>query len=277
MQQELILKPEEEPQFSSADLPLVSIIIPTYNCATFITLTLDSVVEQNYPRLEVIAIDAGSTDRTLEILQSYAHVRLIAANEKSTYAQINQGIALAQGVYLNILFAGDFYIHRHTLLDMMNCALDHRMPNLVYCGTLLRDGRNEVKFLFRALTLHLLKRGQQPTSLQGCWFKKETFEKIGLFRTDLQLRSGFDFLCRFCLHHSMQFAALRRALTDYDLRWVSARTAGRHFLETLKTVYRHFGIWAMVNWLISQKDVGRFLNLWKRRLSFAFFGKDKKR
>lgn len=254
--------------------PLVSVIIPTYNHSASIAFTLDRVIEQQYPSFEIIVIDAGSTDRTLEILQSYgSQIRLGSVKKENRYGMLNVGIQMARGEYVNCLFPGDFYIHRHTLLDIMQLAIHQGKPDLVYCGTLLRDGRAEVKFLFRPLTLDLLRRGQQPTSLQGCWFKNEAFKKIGYFKTDYLLRGAFDWLCRFCLAPHMHYACLHRALTDYDLRWVTSRMVFCHFWETFKAVYHHFGVLTAMKWLLRQKDFKRFGRLWTRKVKMAFLGK----
>lgn len=259
---------------SLADLPFITIIIPTFNCSQSLSLTLESVLDQEYENYEVLAIDAGSSDRTLEVLFSYDNpkLRIGSVDRYNVYEMINKGIELAQGEYINVLFPGDFYIHHHTLLDISRVALQYHRPQLVYCGTLLRDGRAEVKFLFRRLNLDLLRKGQQPTSLQGCWFKKEAFKIIGNFGTEYKLRGGFEILCRFCLSR-LSSAALHRALIDYDLRSVTSAMVVRHFSETIRIIYRYFGLVTMLRWVRRQKDSRRFAALWLRRVRFAFLGK----
>lgn len=257
------------------ELPFVSILIPTFNCSPSLTLTLDSLIAQDYPRYEIVVIDAGSTDRTLDAVHSYQiPLQLISASSYEIYRMINLGIAAAKGAYLNILFPGDFYIHPHVIEEMMNLGVEEGSPDLIYSGTLLRDQRTEVKFLFRTLELSLLKRGQQPTSLQACWFKKEIFQKIGLFRTDYRQRGAFDLFCRLGLDPSFRYAALRRALVDYDLRWVTSSMVIQHFFETGKILYGYFGGWALLKWLIRQKDMKRFVKLWFKHLRLAFTEKN---
>lgn len=252
-------------------LPFVSILIPTFNCSQSLSLTLDSLIAQVYPRYEIVVIDAGSTDRTLDTVHSYqVPIQLISASSYEIYRMINLGIAAAKGDYLNILFPGDFYIHPHVIEQMMSLGVQEGLPDLIYSGTLLRDHRTEVKFLFRTLELPLLKRGQQPTSLQACWFKKELFQKIGLFRTDYQQRGAFDLFCRLGLDPSLRYAALRRALVDYDLRWVTSSMVIQHFFETGKILYGYFGGWALCKWLVRQKDTKRFVKLWLKHLRLAF-------
>lgn len=259
------------PTINTVELPFVSILIPTYNCSQALSLTLDSIFSQDYPRYEIIVIDAGSTDRTLEIVRSYPIVpQVTSASGYEIYSMINLGIAASKGDYLNILFPGDFYIHPKALGEMMQLAYLEKLPDLVYSGTLLRDDNQEVKFLFRTLDLPLLQRGQQPTSLQACWFKSELFQKIGFFRTDFQQRGGFDFFCRFNLHPSLRYSALKKALVDYDLRFITSGMVIRHFSETGKVLYAYFGGWTLFKWLLRQKDTARFVKLWIRHLRSAF-------
>lgn len=258
---------EEDP----SSLPFVTVLVPTFNCSQILPLTLDSIISQRYPHYEILVIDAGSTDRTLEMLHAdYPHIRLCSAPVYEVYTILNQGVALAKGEYFNVLFPGDLYIYSKTLWHIMSLAVQKAMPDLIYCATLLRDGHSEVKFLFRYLNLSLLKRGQQPTCLQACWFKRDLFETLGGFRTDFQMRAGFDFFCRFCLHSSLRFIALRRAFIDFDLRGVTSTMVIRHFWETGQIVYFYFGKWALMKWLVRQKEVKRFGKLWLKRLYLAF-------
>ncbi|MDF1578982.1 MAG: glycosyltransferase [Desulfobulbales bacterium] len=56
---------------STADQPLVSIVIPAFNAADYLREAVDSVLAQDYPRVELIVLDDGSTDNSVEILKSY--------------------------------------------------------------------------------------------------------------------------------------------------------------------------------------------------------------
>lgn len=264
-----------EQKFHDYEFPKISIIIPTFNCSQSISLTLDSVLMQEYPDFEILIIDANSTDRTLEVIKGYRNekIRLYSITSSQRYEILNKGISHARGEYINILFPGDFYIFRETLKFMMTLVLENGKPQLVYCGTLLRDGKSEVKSLFRPLTLDLLKKGQQPTSLQSCWFKDEAFRELGKFNPSFRLRGGFEFMCRFCLKKNFRAVATHRVLSDYDLRWVTRRMVLRHFWETQRTLYKYFGVLTMLAWLFYQKDTERFLKLWMRNLKIAFLGR----
>ncbi|CCB86172.1 putative uncharacterized protein [Parachlamydia acanthamoebae UV-7] len=254
--------------------PKVTIVVPTFNCVHTVSLTLDHILNQLYPRFEIVVVDAGSKDRTLEVIKNYRdeRIRIFSVSGYHRYEMLNKGIAQAEGEYLNCLFPGDFYLGRETLKYMMMLALNHQSPDLVFCGTFLRNGRSEPKTLFRHLNLKLLKMGQQPTSLQSCWFKTDTLKVLGKFNTSYKLRGGYELLCRFILNRRLKSISTNRVLTDYDLRLVTRRMVLTHFYETMKTVFHYFGLYATFRWLCRQKDILRFLKLWLRNVRGAFLG-----
>lgn len=261
--------------YQDYEFPKVSIVVPSYNCSQTIASTIDSILAQDYPSFEVLVVDAESSDRTVEAIKRFRddRIHLYSYSEFQRYEMMNRGIAHAQGEYINFLFPGDFYLSNYALRMMMTIALENKKPDLVYCGSLLRDGKTEVKILYRILNINQLKRGQQPTSLQACWFKRESLIEIGKFPQNYYLRGGFDLLCRYALKPSFTFASTKRIFTDYDLRWVTKRMVIRHFWETMRTIYRYFGFLTVVSWLFVQKDTKRFIKLSWRSAKIAITGR----
>lgn len=262
-------------KYQDYQYPTVSVVIPCYNHSAKIALTLDSILGQNYPKFEVLVIDAGSSDRTLEVVKNYRdeRVRIFTVTSYQRYEMLNKGISQSSGSYVNCVFPGDFYIYPDALLYMMEVALDNDLPDLVYCGTLLRDGRHDPKILYRTLSLGLLKRGQQPTSLQSCWFKTEAIRKLGKFNVSYKLRGGYELMCRFLTHSNLRAVSTNRVLTDYDLRHVTRPMVLNHFIESLRTIRHYFGHRAMIRWLFIQKDFKRLLEIWWRQVKIAFIPK----
>jgi len=265
-------KPKE--QFLESDYPKVSIIVPTYNCAQTIGITLDSLLAQRYPSYEILIIDAGSKDRTLEVVKSARSslVNSYAVTNYNRYEMLNKGISLARGEYLNFLFPGDYYITNETLHAMMALVLKEKFPALVYCGCLLRDGRSDIKLLYRPLSIELLKQGKQPTNLQSCWFRSAIFRRVGKFDTSFALRGGFDLLCRICLQGDSRVCSTNRILTDYDLNWVTRVKVVRHFWETVQILHAHFGLKVACHYMLHQRDLLRYVKLWMRSFKIALLG-----
>lgn len=117
--------------------PLISIVVPSFNQGRYIEQTLCSILGQQYPRLEVIVIDGGSTDETLEVVRRYESrlAHFVSEKDNGQASAINKGFRLAKGDILGWLNSDDLY---------MPCALAkvaqalHPVParKLVYGGCL---------------------------------------------------------------------------------------------------------------------------------------------
>ena len=92
--------------------PSVSVLMPSLNVAPFIRLAVESVLNQTLKSIEVLCIDAGSTDGTLEILREYEEVdpriRVIESDKRSYGYQMNLGLAAARGEFIGIVETDDF-------------------------------------------------------------------------------------------------------------------------------------------------------------------------
>jgi glycosyltransferase involved in cell wall biosynthesis len=91
--------------------PLVSVIIPTYNRAHTIAETIDSVLKQTYPNVELIVVDDGSKDNTQEVLRGYgARIRNIHQENAGQMAARNRGIREARGEIISFLDSDDLWL-----------------------------------------------------------------------------------------------------------------------------------------------------------------------
>lgn len=90
----------------------VSVILPSLNVARYIRECVESVINQTLHQIEILCVDAGSTDGTVEILEQYAsmdeRIRIIRSDRKSYGYQINLGIREAKGRYIGIVETDDF-------------------------------------------------------------------------------------------------------------------------------------------------------------------------
>src|SRR5215207_3330029 len=116
--------------------PLVSIIVPTLNQARFIEQTLASITGQNWPRLELIVIDGGSTDGTREIVERYPVTHFISEKDRGQADAINKGMRLAKGDILAWLNSDDYYLPL-AFMRVARVLEDTTKPQLVYGGCLL--------------------------------------------------------------------------------------------------------------------------------------------
>ena len=119
--------------------PWLSVIVPTYNGARHLAAALDSIVDQHCDDLEVIAVDDGSNDGTLDLLRLYESrlpLRIFPrARIGNWVTNTNFGVARAHGRYLSFLHQDDLWLPRR--LDIMRAAAAHHPQS----GLLLHDTR----------------------------------------------------------------------------------------------------------------------------------------
>jgi glycosyltransferase involved in cell wall biosynthesis len=95
------------------DEPLVSVIIPTYNSSAFVADAIRSAINQDYEPKEIIVVDDGSTDSTLEILKCFDNqeqIRVVTQVNAGAGAARNHGLKHAKGTYIAFLDSDDFWV-----------------------------------------------------------------------------------------------------------------------------------------------------------------------
>jgi glycosyltransferase involved in cell wall biosynthesis len=123
-------------------LPLVSVIIPTYNCAQWLTDTIKSVLYQTYPNIEIIVVDDGSTDNTCDVVSKFKNVKYIK-NSSNVGECITShiGFEAASGEYLSRLSADDFYLNsnkiEHQVMTMERTKSDWSYFSINCSGSIL--------------------------------------------------------------------------------------------------------------------------------------------
>jgi hypothetical protein len=120
---------------------LVSVIIPCYNAEPYIGEAIASALNQTYSPVEVIVVDDGSTDRSIEVIRSFGdRVRLVAGEHRGACAARNQGLALSQGEFIQFLDADDVLLFNK--LERQVPVLQSNQADLVFCnGYLFGDDR----------------------------------------------------------------------------------------------------------------------------------------
>ncbi len=247
------------------ELPL-SLIIPVYNCSQTISMTLESVRAQQYPFLEVIVVDAGSTDRTLQIVNSYAPLvgRIYTARSFNLADMVNRGISLASGKYISFLFPGSFYLSDMTYQTFAQQVIEEHFPDLIYCGSIQREIEREPRLIYLPFDINFLEQGKLPATLSSCWFRSDLFEKIGKFNTSYSIRFGFDFFCRFATQNEVRAAQINRVFVDFDYGFFSYGKILRLAVETWQILATHFGATKTFRWCLTINYFLIVKGLWRR-------------
>jgi glycosyltransferase involved in cell wall biosynthesis len=128
--------------------PKVSVIVPNYNHAAYLRQRLDSIINQKFHDFEVIVLDDASTDRSREIIQTYAHhprfrLSFNQTRSGSAFKQWKKGLEEARGEY--IWFAeSDDYASPHFLSKLLPILENHESIGIVYCQSYLVDPENRI-------------------------------------------------------------------------------------------------------------------------------------
>jgi glycosyltransferase involved in cell wall biosynthesis len=121
--------------------PLVSVVIPCYNAKPYVAEAIASALDQTYPQVEVIVVDDGSSDRSVEVIRSFGdRVRLEQMDHRGACAARNRGLAMSQGELIQFLDADDRLVG--TKLERQVPYLVSGEADLVFCkGYIFGDGR----------------------------------------------------------------------------------------------------------------------------------------
>lgn len=247
-------------KFTTREIPspfLFSIIIPVYNCSDKLQVTLESIKRQHYTPLEVIVVDAGSTDRTLEMARSYFPLvtRIYSVTDYNLFEMLNRGIAIAGGRYLQLLLPGSYYLSDQTLSTIAIFALTNREPELVICGSIQRERGRVPRMVCGPFAVSVLEEGMTPATLSACFFSSDLFEKIGSFRPTYSLRAGFEFLCRVTRYKESQVLVLDRVLVDFDYGSFTYGKFARYVGDTWRILHIHFGFWKAFIWFLGLSHI----------------------
>ncbi|KKL21129.1 hypothetical protein LCGC14_2448530, partial [marine sediment metagenome] len=94
----------------ATDLPSITIVTPCLNAVATLAETLASVGDQQYPKLEHVVVDGGSTDGTVDLLAASSGIRYVSEPDRGLSHAMNKGIAMASGEIIGELNADDLYM-----------------------------------------------------------------------------------------------------------------------------------------------------------------------
>jgi glycosyltransferase involved in cell wall biosynthesis len=195
---------------------MISVIIPTFNRAEFLKEAIQSVLDQDYflasekeAHFELIVVDDGSADNTREVVHSFeSDIRYIYQENRGVSAARNVGLQNAKGDFITFLDSDDLWKGDKIGIQM---SLMNALPRAKMCyteeiwirhGVFVNPRKRHQKYsgwIFeRVLPLCLI-------SLSSALFRKEVFEKVGLFDEDFPVCEDYDFGIRLTFRYPVYF------------------------------------------------------------------------
>jgi glycosyltransferase involved in cell wall biosynthesis len=268
----------------AAKEPFFSIVIPTYNRASFVTKAIGSVMNQTFTDYEIIVVDDGSTDSTRTSLQGYAeNIRYIYQNNSGVSAARNTGIKSSNGKWIAFLDSDDQWRQDYLAVQAEQIRMfPNAIAHITNGITLLPDGQRsnlfvETKLLsmFKAQQCLEFEKPLQTIIKHGAWFiqttvlRRDILLKIGLFKTDLTLAEDLDVIGRFALEGPLtirkeELAEVYRG-TEIEHLMDQCIKRGIYRFQAFGTVYKNILDSGQLSW-VEKATVARVLSSNRRAL-----------
>lgn len=223
------------------DLPLVSVVTPSFNTARFLEETIRSVLSQDYPRIEYLVMDGGSTDGTLDILRAHAaDLKYVSDADGGAADAINRGFSLAQGEILAWLNADDTY-----LPGAIRRAADALAANpdamVVYGEGYWTDSAGAVLGRYPTAPFNPAMFTQECSICQPtCFIRRGAIEAAGSLDPSLRASFDYDFWIRLAKRYRFVFIPeyLATSRMHRDNKTLGDRKTV--FIESIAVLKRHY-------------------------------------
>lgn len=182
----------------------ISIITATFNSASTVQDTFESVLNQTYSNIEYIVVDGLSKDNTVDIIKKYepkfhGRMRWISEKDKGLYDAMNKGLAMATGDVVGILNSDDFYTSRD-VLEVIAKTIRTTGIDAVY-GDIHFVNSNNLNKCVRYYSSAIFKRGLMRIGLMPAhpsfYCKRDIYTKYGAFDTTFRIGADFESLLRY--------------------------------------------------------------------------------
>ena len=249
-----------------------TVVTCTYNAASVLQRTLDSIQRQTYCNIEHIIMDGGSRDRTLQLVKAYQHrnavgessheIVVISEPDKGLYDAMNKSIDRATGDYLVFMNAGDTFPTADTLEYVEGCVGEGELlPGVLYGDTDIVD---EMGHFLRHRRLAPPKKLTWRSFIWGMLVCHQSFYA----RTDIARAEPYDLRYRFsadvdwCIRimkraerEHLQLLRLPEVVADYLDGGMTNKNHRASLFERFRIMRRHYGLFstlAMHAWFVAR-------------------------
>ena len=214
-------------------MPLVSIVTPSFNQGTYIRATLESVLSQDVHDIELIVMDGGSTDNTVEVLREFSDPRLVwySESDRGQSHALNKGFRLSHGEYLSYLNSDDLLMPGAVRFALEYFAV-HPRCDMVYgdCQVIDGAGRQIGTSPGKPFDLAQALRGVNPVVQPGAFWRRNVLESVGDFDETLRYTMDYDYW-------------LRAGVKGFQLDYVSGERSAFRVHSQSKTMAESVHFW----------------------------------
>jgi glycosyltransferase involved in cell wall biosynthesis len=191
------------------EYPKITIITPSFNQGKYLEETILSVLGQNYPNIEYIIFDGGSSDNSLDIIRK--HEKNIAfwksEPDKGQSDAINKGLRIATGEIIGWLNSDDL-LTPGSLFKIAEVFQDPKV-SIIFSPINMIDSNSNINAVSdrKIMDLKSMLFGSQVVNQEGIFWRRKVHEKIGYIDIGLNYAMDFDFFLRCCMQFKPTFVS----------------------------------------------------------------------
>ena len=203
----------------------ISVITVCFNSQATIERSIQSVVAQQWPAVEHIVIDGGSTDGTLAILERFRpHLAaLVSEPDKGIYDAMNKGLARATGEVICFLNADDQYADANVLAEVAQQMRTHQLDALVADVGFFKAGdptRMTRRYRSDRFSPQKLAWGWMPAH-PGLFLTRKVVQRVGKFKTDYRIAGDYEYVVRTFHGHDLHYKHLPSVVANMQAGGIS--------------------------------------------------------
>ena len=214
-----------------------SIIIATLNNEDTILRNLQSIKNQNYKDYEIIIIDGGSNDKTIDRVKKieFENLNIKSQNGTGVYNAFNEGIISAIGEIIVILNADDFFEEKNALEKISNEFDQDENLSLLMSNIKIINKKKQTLRIYKNnfFKNFMFYFGMMPPH-PGIFVKKKVYENFGLFNEDFKNAGDFEFLLRVIGKNKIRYKKIDNFLVNMSHGGKSNKNFKSYFINTIE-------------------------------------------
>ena len=218
-------------------MPVLSVIIPTYNSEIFIGACLDSIINQSFRDFEILIVDGSSTDKTLQIADSYRkdhpYIRYHSEPDAGIYDAMNKGIKMATGSWIYFLGSDDTLTDQNVFKRVFTDNKDILEGADYLYGNVLW-GRSEI--IYNG-PFYIYDLYEHNICHQGIFIRKTVFDLIGTFDLKYRVAGDWEFNIRCFLSPKIVKRYLNILIAKYSLDGTSGNNKDENFDRDKRSIF----------------------------------------
>jgi glycosyltransferase involved in cell wall biosynthesis len=182
-----------------SECPKITVVTPSYNQVQFLELTIRSVLDQNYPNLEYIIIDGGSTDGSVDIIKKYAGslAYWVSEPDKGQVDAINKGLRVATGEWVAWQNSDDIYYPGSFESFAQACSQNHDADVIVGDMNLIDENGQVLRDLcYVTPTYNSLRAEGMVLANQAAFWRRRIHEDVGLLSNKYECSFDYEWFLR---------------------------------------------------------------------------------